>query len=326
MRPAAPFNDLEAVAAWDEPMWRHTSFRVGGTVRCFFEPRDAEQLERVYDRCLDAGLRIRVLGCGSNIVVVDGWHDWAVISTRELAGLSVCGTRVEAGAGLRLRQLLVATEERGLAGLEPLAGIPGSVGGAVAMNAGGAHGCVGDRLVGALAALPGQRPHRFSAADLELGYRTSRIRDGYPFLLSATFELERAAPPALRARRRAILAAKQASQPMDAPSAGCVFKNPPGLSAGLLIDQAGLKGTSVGGAVVSEVHANFIVNTGGATATDVLELIATVRQRVFEASGVWLELEIEVWSDDGPSHPASTRRRGQRRAAPTSPVAPLPIA
>ena len=310
------FSDLAEICRTDEPMARHTSFRVGGPVRYFLEPRDWDEVDVIYRRCLDAGLRLRVLGRGCNTLVTDGPHYWAVLSTRQLNLFSRSGSRLEVGAGYDLTTLLRRAERWGLAGLEPLAGIPGTVGGAVAMNAGGRDGVIADHLVSAVVAFPGQRPHGVSAGELDLAYRGSRLRGGRPLLLSATFELDRGSSPAIERRRREILARKRASQPTRAWSAGCVFKNPPGdKSAGQLIDECGLKDTRVGGAVVSPKHANFIVNRGGATAADILRLIDLVAQRVSAEHGIELELEIEIW-DDVPRQAlgASSLSNGEERS------------
>lgn len=290
------FADLGGVAREHEPMAPHTSFGIGGPTRFFVEPRDVETLHSVLRRVLNAGLPLRILGRGSNILVTDGPHPWAVVSTRRLDLLRRSGTCIEAGAGVFLPRLVATAEAWGLGGLEPLAGIPGSVGGAVAMNAGGRYGRIAEALVGATLALPGQAPRWVDAAELGLDYRYSIVPKSGMLLLSATFQLDKAPPRQLEARRLSILAEKHASQPMEARSAGCVFKNPPGgRSAGLLIDQAGLKGARVGGAMVSHRHANFIVNEDHATASDVLQLIALVQETVARTFGVSLEREIEVW-------------------------------
>lgn len=293
------FSDLPEICRTEEPMARHTSFRVGGPVRYFLEPRDWDEVAIVYRRCRDGGLRLRVLGRGCNTLVTDGPHACAVLSTRRLAWLSRAGRRLDVGAGFDLATLLARAERCGLAGFEGLAGIPGTVGGAVAMNAGGRHGVIADHLVSAVVAFPGQRPHGVSARELGLAYRSSTLRGGAPLLLSASFELGRGSSRALRQRRIEILARKRASQPMRAWSAGCIFRNPPGeRSAGWLIDACGLKSARIGGAAVSHKHANFIINRGGATATDILRLIDLVAQRVREEHGVELELEIEIWDDE----------------------------
>lgn len=292
------FADLGPITRENEPMAHHTSFGVGGPVRFFLEPRDWDTLHVVFQRTLDAGLPLRILGRGSNILVTDEPHPWVVVSTRHLDTLRRSGNLVEAGAGLYLPRLVSTAESWGLGGLEALAGIPGSVGGAVAMNAGGRYGRVANSLVGAMVATPSEPPRWVDAAELGLDYRYSIVPRTGLFVLSATFQLDKAPPRQLEARRLSILAEKHASQPMDALSAGCVFKNPPGgRSAGWLIDQAGLKGTRVGGAVVSPKHANFIINDGNATARDILQLITMVQEAVHRTFGIRLELEIEVWGN-----------------------------
>ncbi|MBM4032634.1 MAG: UDP-N-acetylmuramate dehydrogenase [Planctomycetes bacterium] len=312
-----PFADLSAAVRENEPMARHTSFGVGGPVRFFAEPRDSEAFLLAHQRGVAAGLPIRILGRGSNILVTDEPHPWLVISTRHLSGLRHSGSCIEADAGVYLPRLVAAAENWGMGGLEPLAGIPGSVGGAVAMNAGGRYGRVANTLVGAMVArfdssasdlnqqseIRNQKsemvPYWVDTAELGLDYRYSIVPKAGLVLLSATFQLDKAAPRQLAERRLGILAEKHATQPMDALSAGCVFKNPPtGKSAGWLIDQAGLKGARVGGAVVSHKHANFIVNGRNATARDILQLIDIVVKRVLDRFGIELELEIEVWTNN----------------------------
>ncbi len=306
---AQPPSALRAIIHENEPMANHTSFGVGGPVRYFAEPRDWESFAAVFARGRDAGLPVRILGRGSNILVTDEPHPWLVVSTRFLGDLRRSGTCIEAGAGVFLPRLVTTAEAWGLGGLEPLAGIPGSVGGAVAMNAGGRYGRLSDRLVGAMVAhQEGGIPRWADAAELGLDYRYSIVPSTGLLVLSATFQLDKAPPRDLQRRRLSIVAEKAASQPMEARSAGCVFKNPPGgKSAGWLIDKAGLKGARVGGAVVSEKHANFIINDGGATASDILRLIDIVMRRVHDTFGVRLELEIEVWSS------AEERREGNER-------------
>ncbi|MFP4055281.1 MAG: UDP-N-acetylmuramate dehydrogenase [Candidatus Brocadiia bacterium] len=293
-----PFADLADIVSRDEPMARHTSFGVGGPVSYFVEPRHWRELQVVYRRSWGEGLPVRVLGRGCNTLVSDGPHRWVVIATRRLRWFRRRGRRIDAGAGVDLPRLVASAEAWGMGGFESFAGIPGTVGGAVAMNAGGRHGSIADRLVGAVVAFPGEAPRWMDAGELGLGYRVSRVVGGRPFLFSASFELDRASPRRIGQRRRSIVAQKRATQPVGARSAGCVFKNPPGDSAGRLIDKAGLKGARVGDAVVSHKHANFIVNRGEATAADILALIELIEERVRETFGVRLELEIEVWTDD----------------------------
>lgn len=307
------FSDLASITACKEPMERHTSFRVGGTVDYFIRPENTDQFHLVYQRCHTAGRRIRVLGRGSNVLVADGEHHWVVVSTEQLNRYQRMGSRLRVDAGMSLGRLLVVSGGQGLGGLETLAGIPGSVGGAVAMNAGGRGGSIGDRLISARVAFPGGLPREMAAADLGLGYRTSYLVDGLPCLLSATFQLDPASPDHLERTRRALILEKRKKQPMHEPSAGCVFKNPPGLSAGELIDTAGLKNETVGGAAVSDVHANFIVNRGGATASQVLELIELIVERVWKVHTVRLELEVKVWDDHYQETPPGDRKDRKER-------------
>ncbi len=306
---APPFADLKHIVREDEPMANHTSFGIGGPARYFAEPRDLESFAQAFARGREAGLPIRILGRGSNILVTDEPHPWLVVSTRFLGDLRRIGNCIEAGSGIFLPRLVATAETWGLGGLEPLAGIPGSVGGAVAMNAGGRYGRLSDRLVGAMVVSPGGAPRWADPAELGLDYRYSIVPKTGLLVLSATLQLDKAARGDIRKRRLDIVAEKTASQPMDARSAGCVFKNPtpPGKSAGWLIDQAGLKGTRVGGAVVSEKHANFIVNDANATAREVLQLIDTIVRRVHDTFGVLLRLEIEVWRS------TDERREGNER-------------
>ena len=294
------FADMAEIARHDEPMAPHTTFGVGGVVCQFVEPRTVAELAEVWRWASESALPLKVLGRGSNVLVADGHHDWLVVSTARLDGLTRDGATVRAGAGVPLARLLAAAGAWGLGGLEHLAGIPASVGGAVAMNAGGRGGEIASRLVGAEVLERSGERRWLDRRSLGLRYRGSAVRDGFPLIVEATFALEPDDPRRLSERRREFLRAKRASQPLGARSAGCVFKNPEDHSAGKLIDQAGLKGARVGGAVVSHKHANFIINRNGATASDVLELIEVVRRRVHDAFGIELELEIEIWNEGAP--------------------------
>ncbi len=318
-----PFGDLASITRVDEPMAAHTSFGVGGIVRYFIQPQNTEQFHLIYQRCHHAGYPIRVLGRGCNVLVADGYHDWAVISTRRLDRYQRTGNRVQVDAGLSLGRLVRLAERWGLGGLEPLAGIPGSVGGAVAMNAGGRAGCIGDHLVRARVAFPGGLAREMDTSELGLGYRSSYLVDGRPCLLSATFRLEPVPTQRLEASRKGYIQQKRESQPMAWRSAGCIFKNPPGGSAGQLIDQAGLKGTVIGDAVVSEMHANFILNRGHATATDILRLIDLIVERVFDVHGVRLEPEVKIWrSEHSPAATPQPHGKEQPWASRTAPESP----
>ena len=270
-----------------------TTFRVGGPAE-ICAPRTVDELRLTLEWCAETATPWRALGRGSNLLVSDDGVDGIVIQTRALDRLEFREDgRVTAGAGLRTSVLLGRTRDRGLGGLSCLVGYPATVGGAARMNAGGKWGSTGAviesvRVVGA-----GGLVRDLTAEQCAFGYRTSSL--GGSVVAEVTFRLPRVDPVDYRRQIEEIHKQKSASQPLGRPSAGCIFKNPRGASAGFLVQEAGLKGLRVGRAVVSEVHGNFIVNEGGATAADVHELIDRVRERVHAAYGVNLELEVEVW-------------------------------
>ena len=272
-----------------------TTLGVGGPAPWVVEPRSREELALAVAGLNAAGAAFRLLGGGSNLLVGDEGVDEVVIHTRRLTGLQgdAGAGLLRAEAGLPLSRLVARCQARGLAGAECLIGIPGTVGGAVAGNAGGAHGCIGDLLTTVTLLEADGRLREVPCTPSEFGYRRSPFRGAV--VVEATLALRPDAPRAIRERMRAIHAAKRASQPLTAASAGCMFKNPRPHSSGRLIDAAGCKGLSVGGARVSERHANFFVNEGGAAARDVLALIERVRAEVARSSGHELELEVEIW-------------------------------
>ena len=274
---------------------RLTTLGVGGRAAYAFFPRDVKDLRAALRFCRCEGLPVRVLGDGSNVLVSSRRFPGAVVCTRSLKGMRVEGDRVAVAAGESLIRTIAWTLRNDRVGLETLVGIPGSMGGSVRMNAGGRHGCIGDHVhaVTGVNVLTGEEVHRDAAA-CSFGYRTSSLGD----LVVTQVELALATGDgkAGRFRARAVLDEKRRTQPLRARTAGCVFKNPPGDSAGRLIEEAGLKGLRCGGARVSPRHANFIVTGPDARADDVGGLIRTVRRRVSERFGVTLELEIDVWS------------------------------
>ncbi len=271
-----------------------TSLRVGGTPEWLFEPTSAEEAAEAVRLCRRHGVPWRALGGGSNLVVLSGTLAGAVVDTRRLRRVEVEGDRVRAGAGVPFPALVRLALSHGVPALAGCPGIPGTVGGAVAMNAGGRFGCVADALreVEAVDADGRRFTRRVTAADF--GYRRSPFGDA--LVTGATFRRDPQADLVLLRRvYDEARAEKQRSQPLSSWSAGCVFKNPPGTSAGRLIDAAGLKGRREGGAVVSDRHANFIVNDQHASGEDVLRLIEEVRAAVRDRHGVDLELEVRVW-------------------------------
>ena len=281
-----------------EPMARHTTFRVGGPADVLFMPEGADQLIAALEAARSAGVPAHVIGNGSNLIVRDGGVRGLVIAIGEgMSEIARRGDTVEAQAGAALARVAAFAQAEGLAGLEFASGIPGTLGGGCAMNAGAYGGQLSDVLIDAQVLLDGA-VRTLSRDDMQMGYRTSLpLRTG-GIVLSARFALTPDAPEAIAARMRELNARRRDKQPLNLPSAGSTFKRPEGHFAGALIEQAGLKGFSVGGAQVSEKHAGFIVNTGGATASDVLALIAAVQEAVKARSGIWLETEVRVLGED----------------------------
>jgi UDP-N-acetylmuramate dehydrogenase len=246
-------------------------------------------------RCADEGIQIRLLGGGSNVLVRDEGVPGMVVSLPEQAfgAIATNGRKITAGAGAKLGHLISVAVREGLAGLEPLVGIPGSVGGALHGNAGSRGGDIGQWTCQATVMTRSGEILQRERDDLTFAYRESSLDE--LVILQAEFDLEKEDPEELTKRMQKYWIVKKANQPLGHQSAGCIFKNPRGMSAGMLIDQAGLKGSRIGGAEVSDAHANFIVADSSATSHDVLRLIDLVRSRVAERLGVELETEIEIW-------------------------------
>jgi UDP-N-acetylmuramate dehydrogenase len=272
------------------PLARYTTFQVGGDAESLVFPASQEDWVWLLDFVRRRGMPLTVLGLGSNVIVSDSGLPGITASTRRMNGLSVSGVHVEAQAGAILDAVVAQAVEAGLAGLERLSGIPGTVGGALWINAGAFGQETYERLVCFTALDREGRFVRRAKAEVKHGYRTVQDIDGLVFL-SAQWELAPGDPLLLREARAATLQARADKQPLEYPSAGSVFKRPPGGFASRLIDSCGLKGRTVGRAQVSPKHAGFIVNLGGATARDVMALIALVRRAVLDKTGVRLELE-----------------------------------
>jgi UDP-N-acetylmuramate dehydrogenase len=282
----------------DEPLARHTTFAIGGKAPFLVEIGNAAALERVRACLASEGMAWRVLGGGSNVLAPDAGVPYAVVRLKGgLAHFSFESTRVMAGAGISMRTLCVAARDAGLAGLESAATLPGTLGGALAGNAGYAGRPIGDVVESVSMLLHNGRTETLARDAIEFGYRRSSLK-GMGVILGATLRLAQGDRATIARAMEAFAAERRECQPLSEPSAGCVFCNPPGASAGRLIDQAGAKGWSEGGAKVSPVHANFIVNEGGARAADVRRLIERVRERVRARFGVELELELELMAGD----------------------------
>lgn len=290
--------DLEVRAG--EPMSRHTSFRIGGPARLMALPKSPAQAKAAVLAAREADIIPFFLGNGSNLLVPDeGVERFLIQPAGRYAADPLNRVWEEngqlcAGGGVSLAMLASAALGRNLTGLEFAFGIPGSVGGAVVMNAGAYGGEMAQVLVSVTALDLDGNIQTIPAEHCGLGYRKSIFSDGQRLVLEARFQLESGDPDAIRARMDELAARRKEKQPLEYPSAGSMFKRPEGYFAAALIDQCGLKGFAVGGAQVSEKHAGFVVNRGGATCADVLELVRQVQARVQEQTGVALEMEVKV--------------------------------
>ncbi|MDO4428405.1 MAG: UDP-N-acetylmuramate dehydrogenase [Atopobiaceae bacterium] len=277
----------------DEPMSEHTTFKVGGPADLYVIPESFDELREVLLACDEAGARRFLLGRGSDLLVSDEGYRGVIVAVGDgLVGVSVDGTQMTCQAGVDLREASEMACELGLSGLEFACGIPGSVGGACFMNAGAYGGCVADVLESVRVLLPDGSQEALGVDELDLGYRRSRVASEGLVVLSATFGLEKGDPEKIRATMDDLTHRREEKQPLEMASAGSTFKRPEGHFAGKLIMDAGLQGYRVGGAEVSRKHAGFVVNTGGATATDVRAVIEHVQDEVERQFGVRLEPEV----------------------------------
>lgn len=283
----------------DFPLSRVTSFHIGGNADLAVYPADAEAFAYALDAVVQAGVPYTVIGNGSNTLVRDGGFRGVVFVTTDMRRVTIDGTRLTGGCGVLLGSVGTNASRAGLAGAEFANGIPGTLGGAVYMNAGAYGGQLADIVCETVCYdLDAKQVLHLDNAAQHFGYRHSVFMEKNYIILSATLQLTKDEPDAIRARMNDYLARRREKQPLEYPSAGSVFKRPEGHFAGKLIEDAGLKGLRVGGAEVSPKHAGFIVNVGGATARDVLELIERIREKVYAMSGVTLECEIRTIGED----------------------------
>ena len=281
----------------EEPLSRHTSFRIGGPAALFVKPSDEEQLAQVLRFAASREILPRILGAGTNVLAPDeGLRELVVCTKDALLGLSdLGGGKIEAYAGETLSKTAVFAKNIGLTGLEFAHGIPGTVGGGVYMNAGAYGGEMKQVSVQtAVLTMEGEK-QVFSGEEQGFSYRTSAFEKMDAIIVKTVLQLAPGSKEEIAAKMQELIEKRRASQPLELPSAGSTFKRPEGAFAGALIQKANLKGVSVGGAQVSEKHAGFVVNTGGATAEDVKRLIALVQKRVFETSGFMLQPEVRIW-------------------------------
>jgi UDP-N-acetylmuramate dehydrogenase len=290
----------------NELMSKHTSFGIGGPADVFARPADQQDLKVLLQTIKRQNLKYCIVGGGTNLLVRDGGYRGVLISLqrmntvkidREYRSIGGSFAMVYAEAGALLSQALSFAVEEGLTGLEFAAGIPGTVGGAVCMNAGTSLGELGDIVDAVTLISPHGELITRSREEMEFGYRTSSVPEGH-IIFAVRVALRRDDKEKIKARVAELLAARKQRQPQGRPNAGSIFKNPSEASAGKLIESAGLKGKAVGGAQVSDRHANFIVNTGKASASDVLALMELVKRTVLEVHGVRLEPEVKIIGED----------------------------
>jgi len=290
------FSGLEKIVETNYPLAKRTWYGLGGPADYFIRPKTIEQLKKVVRRCNENGIQIYVMGLGSNLLIGDDGLRAAVIKfeTEQFTQIKFQGQEVTAGAGAELSKLVLTCVEKGLSGVEALTGIPGSIGGAVKMNAGGNFGDFGAAVESVT--LMDNQCNIFEKSKPELVFDYRRTNIAAKFILNARLSLNTADPEQIMRTVKEVWIYKKNSQPLNTKNSGCIFKNPRGFSAGALIDRAGLKGLQIGGAVVSEKHANFIIAQEGCKSRDVLRLIDVIKQRIKEQFDIELELEIEIWS------------------------------
>ena len=283
-----------------EPMARHTTMRVGGPAEILFSPASEGELLFAVREAKRAGAPFRIIGNGSNLLVLDGGLPGLTIRLGEaFSKISVDGNQIRAQAGALLSRVAAAARDASLTGLEFASGIPGSAGGGMAMNAGAYGGQLSDVFEGCRALDPETGIiSALGPAEMALGYRESAALSRGLIVTEAAFRLTAGGRSAIQAKMDDLSARRREKQPLNLPSAGSTFKRPEGYFAGALIEQAGLKGLRVGGACVSEKHAGFVVNDRNATARDVLDLIRLVQARVLEHSGVRLETEVRILGEE----------------------------
>lgn len=278
-----------------EPMTKHTSFHIGGPAELMAQPQSEAELQSLLLKAAEAAVPVTLVGNGSNLLVRDKGIRGLVIKLGSmLRDIKVSGNVLTFGSGVSLAQASKKAAELGLSGMEFAVGIPGSIGGAVYMNAGAYDGEMSKVVKSVRVMDAAGEVSELSAGELDFGYRHSALQGSSKIVTSVTVELAAGDKQAIAEKMADFSNRRITKQPLELPSAGSMFKRPPGYFAGTLIDQTGLKGYTVGGAQVSTKHAGFVVNIGGATAADVLQLISDVQSKVFAAHGVHLEPEVLV--------------------------------
>ena len=301
--PPIRLSGTECLVKPQIPLSQLTSFRVGGPAEWYVAPRTLTELEASFEWAHHNDLPITLLGAGSNLLISDRGLSGLVIGTRRLrqSTFDLETGLVTVGAGEPLPRLAWQAAERGLSGLEWAVGIPGTVGGAVVMNAGAHGGCTAEHLVSVAVLLPNGTTQVLTPKDLNYAYRTSRLQGKQWLVTQATFQLQPGLDPALvTAETSKHLNHRRTTQPYHMPSCGSVFRNPGQHAAGWLIEQTGLKGYQIGGAQIAQRHANFILNCGSATATDIFQLIRLAQREVEAKWRLWLEPEVRILGEFQP--------------------------
>lgn len=280
-----------------EPMAKHTSFRIGGPAEVMAFPKTAEELAALLQTSEKLGVKPMILGAGTNVLAPDAGLPGLCICLKDaLDGMQLLdGNRLRVMAGMTMTRAAVFAANHGLSGMEFAHGIPGSIGGGVYMNAGAYGGEICDICESVDVMDLHGTVRTLSNEQMRFSYRHSLLEEDGGIVVAAVFSLQQKAPEEIKARMKELQGKRSASQPLDLPSAGSAFKRPVGGYAAALIDQAGLKGFTVGGAAISTKHAGFAVNVGGATAEDVKQLLRQVSDIVFEHSGIRLEPEVRIW-------------------------------
>ena len=282
----------------DADMRQYTTLRLGGAADWLAFPRNSAEIAALSEEAKEAGMPVTVIGHGSNLLVLDGGIRGLVIRIeKNMRATHREGNRITAQAGAMLAAVAGAAAEAGLTGLEFASGIPGTIGGSMAMNAGAYGGEMANVTVGAEGILPDGTPVSLNREEMRFGYRTSAVKERGLTVTGVTLELQPGDPAAIRERMSELNAMRAAKQPLDVPSAGSTFKRPDGYYAAALIDQCGLKGYSIGGAQVSQKHAGFLINRGSSS-RDYLELVRYVQKIVLERAGVHLEPEIRILGEE----------------------------
>lgn len=282
-----------------EPMSRHTTFKIGGPADILVTPTSVAEVAFIIQTAKHYDINVTILGNGSNVLVLDkGIRGMVLKIGKEMSDIKHCGNKIMAGAGALLADVSQYAAVHALAGMEFAVGIPGSLGGAVFMNAGAYDGEMSHIVSGATGVCPDGTIKRLNYEDINFGYRHSAFQDNRCVICEVELTLEAGEHSMIHRRMNDFTSKRETKQPLEMPSAGSTFKRPPGYFAGTLIEQTGLKGLKIGGAQVSVKHAGFVVNAGGATAQDVLNLIKEVQNRVYEKFGVSLQPEVRILGEE----------------------------